>query len=599
MSTQPYLVASSAFSSGDCLGGYPAQSPLSSAVALPTVDAIQCIDTLDSILPAGLQIDIEQRGSEFCVCIFVPTFLTLVPTPIMEWQRHVLLDNEFIAVGDERTVSLASLGIGEYYLRFRRVASGTGMGTLTLQTCSVTDAPWCRETTAMSDTSARYACLYLVVPESLPYVDLQHGVLGCYVAPASRVTQTIPNHETEPEGVVWTHDSHRIEPAPAGTYPVWIRISPRPMLLDRQDVVLRWPAGAEEERMRVVEIWNRRYDMTIPRYRLYAAHDGRTCGGDLVATSDTLPISYQLAPAPAGATRTYRMRLTTVTWFGHESPNAYLDQTITVDDQGRDVSRPPKPLVTEEVISGRVRLTMRVRQPVQGVRTIALLVTADDGVEHYVTLSGDMAQHITETYAWGAPYRVEVRAVDAELRESEPATVEGIAYYTLGESPEDATVRHGYYMCTVGQSDLFLTLNEPPLSFVGQRDGTDFFYDDALVMTVTDAIDLAPGWRIDNTSAANFGSASAVGKFYDDAGAGIFYVTNGATRFVKFDTAQKIVTVPAFAQPLDATYPFGGVAHTDQHGTCWLQAVYRGYRSWARIPLAGAIQILPIRQTAT
>lgn len=555
-----YFARTSGAAGGDCLGGHVSAITCQDIQAVNTVDSIQCLEVTAAYGVSRVRYAIDKNGNDF-------NLILTAYIPLAGWGTVDLSTYE-IAVGEEYTWDLSGY-INYGYITVKRHFAGAATGRLIGYFADTYQTPWMRPDLPVTNTDYYYSCVALVLTADT-YV---HSIIGGSVThyfPGTAATYATPiaDHTTEPGGAVWTDSTVVDATLTAGTYYVWLKVGQ-----DIGDVTVKFaPAGDYIS----LQVRPRTYDVSKKRYRLYGAYDGSTCGGSLLAESNTLPVAYTLTP-PGSGTRTYRMRLVEQTYYGVESQNQLLDQKIVISAVGADVTVPPAPdsVAVTALDGGRAQVTATITQPATGSRIIFVVFDVD-GTETYVEVHPNQTEYsvITDPVTWGSTISATAKNIDANLRESATTSGSATIYYDMDAQPENVTARIGWYSVVRQPADLFVSNVDGDLVLFGEWWGTDITYAGARVATITDTISLAPGWIIVNGSVSG---ASA--KTWEDAGSGIFYMGDGTNRRIKFDTNTTTITVPDIQQLIDDPCPLSDAVK--QHGAYTrFQAAYQKYFTW-------------------
>lgn len=557
---RPYFVQSSYLENNDCLGGHMSSSRTQPNRPVVTTDTMQCLTLDDMYFVERLEIQITKTGNYFE--LYISGYNSV--TGWISW----LIENVAIGVGDSHTYVFDALYKGGY-ITVTRTMSGSD-GVLRAHMTRNAEPPYMRPDLPVTNTDPYYACLYLVVPEEQYLYELNgpyHWMQSAWTS--TRYTTPVADHWTAPAGASWTNTTSIDGTVAVGTYPVWVRLTEANSLL----IKFSDTSGDYIE----APFYQRTYDTTIKKYLVYGAYDGSLTGGTLLGQGDTLPVNVTLTP-PGTGTREYRVRLVEQTPYSVVSQNVLLDQILIINAAGADVTAPPPPQsVTVESGVGKVAyVTATITQSIVGAQIIALMFTIDgdtqevltsQDVNEYTVLSGDID--------WGDTVTASVTCIDANLRESTATTDSAVIYFDVESAPEYLYAQHGYYLSSFRRNTMLVSAVHGNAILYGNYDYTTVYYGDDLCATITDVITLASGWTITNDAV---GGAST--DFIEDATGYIFYLGDGANRRIKFDVANKIMTVPAMTQPIALDCPV--VAAVYQHGVYTrFQAAYAGRcRTW-------------------
>lgn len=557
---RPYFTQSSCFENNDCLGGHLSSSRTQPYQPIVTTDTVQCLTLDDVYLAERSEIYINKTGNFFYLFLYAYN-------PITGWVLAFFAGAE-ISVGDSYTYNFDPIYKGGY-ITVTRTAVG-GNGVLKAHMTRNAEPTYMRPDLPATNTTPYYACLYLVVPEEQYLYDL-NGPYHWMPNPgvSARYTTPVADHWTAPAGASWANTTSIDGTVSAGTYPIWLKLT------NANTLLITFSEGSQD----YIEapFFHRTYDTTLKKYRVYGAYDGSLTGGALLGEGDTLPVNVTLTP-PVTGTREYRVRLVEQTPYAVESQNVLLDQIIVIDATGADVTAPPPPdSVTVEAGVGKAAyVTATITQPVAGAQIIALMFNIDgdtqevltsQGVTEYTVISGEID--------WGDTVTASVTCIDANLKQSTATTDSAVIYFDVNPSPEYLFAQHGYYLSSFRRNTMMVSAVDGSAILYGNYDYTTIYYGNELCATITDVITLAPGWTLKNDTVSG---ASA--KYIEDATSDIFYLGDGTNRRVKWDVANKVVTIPAVAQPIVLDCPV--VEAVYQHGVYTrYQAVYAGKcRTW-------------------
>lgn len=560
MTARPYFLLSSSVENNDCLGGHLSDMRFQDLRPVVHSDTIQCL-TIDSVyLAERVRVQITKAGNYF-------EFVLTAYNAATGWVS-VTVSTQEIAVGETYTWDFDALYKGGYVTVTRTVEGSDG--TYTAYMARNSEPPYMRPDLPVTNTDPYYVCLYLVVPEEQYLYSLD----GPYhyapsLAASSRYVTPIADHWTEPGGASWTYTTAIDGTVAVGTYPVWVKLTEANSLLICFSAT---PTDYVE-----FKFHQRTYDTTLKKYRVYGAYDGSVTGGALLGEGNTLPVSVTLTP-PGSGTREYRLRLVEQTPYGYESPNQLLDQRIVINATGTDVTAPPAPdSVVVEAGMGKVAyVTATITQPVYGSNIIALIFTID-GTDTEVLVDAGLDEYTvtSDEIDWGDTVSASVVCIDSDLRTSAATTASAAIYFQQEPSPEYLFALHGYYNGTFCRNTQMVGSSDGSVAIFGNFAGTTIYYGNTLIATITDAFVFEAGWTIKNDTV----SGASV-KMVEDAGSNIFYLGDGVNRRVKFDVANKVLTIPAIAQPIALDCPVCQAVY--QHGVYTrFQAFYAGLgRTW-------------------
>ena len=522
---------------GDCLGGLPSSYRLQANIPYVAVDSLGMFRIVDShvLAPPNAHIILRGFGTFVSGWMYYPGNGT---------------DVNFLA-----TATLPAIGAKEKYyinentneyITLQRVAAGNVTGQMMIRFAETKNPVWGRPNNSEDEY---YSCVYLRYdgePANITHFEASGG--GTESLSQAMSVAPIGDHKTEPE-VTWGNDPLDSGTITPGWYPIWIRVSAP----DEPYIRVVLDNGESIEFSGVFE--NRLPDPAPKRFRVYGAYDGRTVGGDLLGESDSRPVAVEL-DAPATGERTYRLRLVEVSPYGIESQNQLLEHEITIDAEGKDVTRPLPPDDMEvSVLKGgfvKVRVLVEQRASAHPTALVELDVEPDAAVE--ISKSGWFDYVTSEPVDWGTELTVTAVAVDALLRRSDPISRTITAEFDTSATIDSVSALSAAdASCSAANSQGVLQAGDD-IALIGERDETVLYIEGEEVWRIAPdkIIKLAPGWIVEDENTPQYmyeGSSlhnlDHMAKLDD----GVYALTNGkSVAPIRFFTAEKkMVIVSNFA----------------------------------------------------